>query len=73
MEAYIELCRGVGNTYNSLITALKKFIDRTKDIPSGDSEHVKTLSHLKRLISSLDGDLTAIVNKLRTWVSSGRP
>ena len=52
---------------NSLIAALKKFMDGTKDLPSGDSEHVKTSSHLGRLISSLDGDLTAIVNKLAEW------
>src|SRR5438034_1114158 len=51
----------------SLIAALKNFVDGTKDLPFGGSNHIKILSHLECLISSLNGGLTTIINKLAEW------
>ena len=52
---------------NNLITALKNFVNGIKDLFFENSNHIKILSHLEYLISSLNEGLTAIINKLAEW------
>ena len=46
---------------NNLITALKKFVKKTKNSSFRNFNHIRSLS---KLISSADEDLTIIINKL---------